>query len=161
MKLAAALVACLILAIGAWFTLSSPPSPTGAAVATSGGEKLIVTKIIDGDTVVVEGGEHVRLLGIDTDEKGQPCYAAAKQRLYDLVLNKEVTLERDGDDKDMYDRLLRWIWLNGTNINEKMVAEGLAVARFYQKSKYTERIAAVEHAAIANKLGCKWANITR
>ncbi|MFH0830154.1 MAG: thermonuclease family protein [Candidatus Aenigmatarchaeota archaeon] len=161
MRLAALLVACAILLVGAFFTLSSSGSPTGAAVATSGGEKLIVTKIIDGDTIVVEGGEHVRLLGIDTDEKGQPCFAAAKQRLYDLVLNREVTLEREGDDRDMYDRLLRWIWLDDVNINQQMVAEGLAVARFDQKSKYQEKVAAVEHAAIVNKLGCKWANITR
>ena len=158
MKRAAALVACLILAIGAWFTLNSPPSPTGAAIVQ---DKVIVTKIVDGDTVVVEGGQKVRLLGIDTDERGEPCYAVAKNRLAALILNKEVQLEREGDDKDMYDRLLRWIWLDGKNMNEKMVAEGMAVARFEQHSKYQERIAAVEHAAIANKLGCKWGNITR
>jgi uncharacterized protein YqfA (UPF0365 family) len=33
-------------------------------------ENTVVTKVIDGDTVVVEGGWHVRLLGIDADEKG-------------------------------------------------------------------------------------------
>src|SRR3989344_971992 len=38
----------------------------------------IVTKVIDGDTVVVQGGEHVRLSGIDADEKNYPCYGDAK-----------------------------------------------------------------------------------
>ncbi|GAG14785.1 unnamed protein product, partial [marine sediment metagenome] len=33
----------------------------------------MVTRIIDGDTVIIEG-ESVRLLGMDTDERGEPCY---------------------------------------------------------------------------------------
>ena len=59
--------------------------------------QVLVTKVIDGDTIVVEGGYHIRLLGIDTDEKGYPCYEAAKSRLEELVLNKKVKLEK-GDD---------------------------------------------------------------
>lgn len=157
MRLAAVSVACVVLVVGAWFTLTFPSSPTGAAVH----EVKIVTRIVDGDTIVIEGGQKVRLLGVDTDERGESCYTVAKNRLAALVLDKEVQLEREGDDKDMYDRLLRWIWLDGKNINEQMVAEGMAVARFEQKSKYQERIAAVEHSAIVNKLGCKWGNITR
>ena len=65
-----------------------------ASTATCGAaENTIVTKVIDGDTVVVEGGYHVRLLGMDADEKDYPCYNAAKTRLEELVLSKKIKLE--------------------------------------------------------------------
>src|SRR3989344_5062730 len=69
------------------------------------GTKL-VTKIIDGDTVIIEGGYSVRLLGIDSDEKGYPCYSPAKERIEELVLNKEIYLEADKEDQDQYKRYL-------------------------------------------------------
>jgi len=40
--------------------------------------EAVVTKIIDGDTIVIQGGQHLRLLGIDADESGYPCYEPAK-----------------------------------------------------------------------------------
>src|SRR3989344_4968580 len=42
-------------------------------------EKKFISKVIDGDTVVAEG-DSIRLIGIDTDERGQPCYSDAKKR---------------------------------------------------------------------------------
>lgn len=49
-------------------------------------EPAVVTKIIDGDTLVAAGGNHVRLIGIDADEKGYPCFDVARRRLEELVL---------------------------------------------------------------------------
>jgi len=133
--------------------------PTGDVVSApaAAGEHKIVTKIIDGDTVVVQGGDHVRLLGMDSDEKGDPCFKAASDRIKELVLNKQVYLEPDAEDKDQYGRLLRYLILDGKNINVIMVQEGLAVARFYpENTKYKAEITAAEEQAIANKVGCKW-----
>lgn len=134
--------------------------PTGDVVnapPATAGEYKIVTKIIDGDTVVVQGGDHVRLLGMDSDEKGDPCFKAASDRIKELVLNKEVYLEPDAEDKDQYGRLLRYLILDGKNINVIMVQEGLAVARFYpENTKYKAEITAAEEQAIKNKVGCKW-----
>jgi len=42
-------------------------------------EEALVTRVIDGDTVVLENGEHVRYIGIDTPERGRPYYAEAKR----------------------------------------------------------------------------------
>ncbi len=136
------------------------PDITGHFSETAtAGEYRIVTRVIDGDTVVVSGGDHVRLLGIDTDERGDPCYKTAKERLEELVFNKEVYLEPDMDDKDQYGRLLRHIILDGKNINLKMVEEGLAIARFYPENvKYKEDIASAEKTAMDNKIGCKWSS---
>lgn len=118
-----------------------------------------VTKIIDGDTIIVNG-ESVRLLGIDTAERGEECYKEAKVRLEELILNKEVILESDIKNKDQYKRLLRYVFVeeNGEkiNINLKLVVEGLAIARFYEDKKYKEEILEAEKTARGNKIGCKW-----
>jgi micrococcal nuclease len=120
-------------------------------------EQTIVTKVIDGDTVIVEGGSSVRLLGIDTDEKGYPCFTPAKKRMEELVLGKQVYLERDLEDRDIYGRLLRYIFLGDRNICLQMVKEGFAVARFPEENaKYRQEIVAAEKYAQESQVGCKW-----
>ena len=118
-------------------------------------EEGFVGKVIDGDTVVVSG-ESIRLLGIDADERGYECYNEAKKRLEALVLNKNVKLEKDVEDKDQYKRYLRYVFVNNTNINLQMAEEGLAIARFYEDRKYQKEILAAEKKARENKVGCKW-----
>jgi micrococcal nuclease len=117
----------------------------------------IVTKVIDGDTVVVEGGYHIRLLGMDADEKGYPCYEQAKTRLEGLILSKQVILEKDKTNLDQYGRCLRYIFVNSTNVDVQLVKEGLAVARFYEPDvKYRDEISTAEKQAQQNSTGCKW-----
>ncbi|MDY6789139.1 MAG: thermonuclease family protein, partial [Candidatus Nanohaloarchaea archaeon] len=114
-----------------------------------------VAKVIDGDTVIVEGGREVRLEGIDTDEREHPCYKPAKRKLEELVLGKEVRLESTGRSKGKYDRFLRYLFMNGTNINVEMVREGMAVAR-PSEDKYREKIVKAEKEAMEEEKGCKW-----
>ena len=124
----------------------------------AGGE-VLVTKVIDGDTIVVEGGEHIRLLAMDTDEMDFPCYQDAKNRLEELVLNKKIRLEKDKTDVDKYGRCLRYVFLDKQNIDLQLVKEGLAVARFYELDvKYKDEITLAEKIAIDGRIGCKWKN---
>ena len=119
-------------------------------------EDSYVTKVVDGDTVVVEGGQRVRLLSIDTREKGQNCYSEAKQRMEELVLLRNITLERDKEDKDQYGRLLRYIYTNETFVNLEMVREGLAIVYIYEPNvKYRSDFAQAETAA-RSEGGCVW-----
>lgn len=119
-------------------------------------EKLTVTKIIDGDTIIVEGGRTIRLLGIDSDERGYPCYQEAKNRLESLVLGKEVKLEKDNENKGKHGRYLRYIFLNATNINVKLLREGLAITRISGTSKYKDELQRAEKSAKENGKGCEW-----
>ena len=137
-----------------------------------GAEKL-VTKVIDGDTFVIEGGYSVRILSIDADERGYPCYQEAKDKLEELILNKKVKLEKEEEENiDQYCRYLRHIFLTtplddkhltgrSENIGLKLVEEGLAVARFYSETKYQEEISEAEKNARENKIGCKWLSYTK
>ena len=121
------------------------------------GALKLATKIIDGDTFLIEGGYSVRILGIDADERGYPCYDAAKTGLEELILNKEVRLEKGTEDKDQWCRYLRYVFLDSQNISLEMIKEGLAVARSSPEDvKYREEVALAEKEAKDNKVGCKW-----
>ncbi len=165
----AALVA-LAFAAGYFFGQGTPPTELGApapltiisgketgAVAPVAAETSTVTRVIDGDTVVILGGESVRLIGIDADEKGGSCYEAAKKRLEELVLDKVVTLKPEGNDTDQYGRKLRYLFVDGGNVNVRLVAEGMAVARLYAaNTRYRADISAAEAGARQFGVGCEW-----
>lgn len=122
----------------------------------------LATKVIDGDTFLIEGGYSVRILGIDADERGYPCYEAAKKRLEEFILNKEVRLEKGKEDLDQYCRYLRYVFLDNKNISLRLVKEGLAVARFSPEDvKYREEIATAEKEAKEKKVGCKWSSVAK
>lgn len=126
------------------------------------GTVKLITKIIDGDTFLIEGGSSVRILGIDADEKGYPCYEAAKNELEKIILNREIRLEKGKENLDQYCRYLRYVFLDNKNISLELVREGLAVARFSPEDvKYREEISAAEKEAKDNKVGCKWSPLAK
>ena len=85
-----------------------------------------VKEVIDGDTIVLQSGEHVRYIGIDTPEKDQPFYQQAKERNQKLVEGKEVRIEFDVQRKDKYGRLLAYVYVGETFVNAELVRNGLA-----------------------------------
>ncbi len=140
----------------------------------------LVQRVVDGDTFVLEGGERVRLLGIDTPEKFQSqkldkdversgmdkktiqkLGELASEYVKKLVEGKKVILvpEQNYEDKDKYGRLLRYIYLeDGTFVNKKIVEDGYANAyRQFPVSKLDEFIQA-EKEARDNKRGL-WGDI--
>jgi len=120
-----------------------------------------VTKVIDGDTFIIEGGHPVRLLGIDADESGYPCYEEAKQKLEELVLKKEVKLIKGNNNHDQYCRYLRYPFINDKNISLQLVKRGFATSRFSaNQTKYKDAIRQAEQKAQENKVGCEWSNST-
>lgn len=99
-----------------------------------------VTRIIDGDTFETETGEKVRLIGINAPEISDIFGQDAKQYLSYLIENKTVDLQADtiSNGRDHYQRLLRYVILNGVDINKKMVSDGFAFA--YLKYKFSKSI---------------------
>ena len=83
----------------------------------------VVEWVIDGDTIIVNG-VHVRLLGVDTPELGEPGGSQAKSFMIDLIYYQQVYLFCDGWDK--YDRLLCDVSVNGVDVGDTLVREGLA-----------------------------------
>lgn len=89
-----------------------------------------VKRVIDGDTFVTETGERVRVIGINAPEMKTVYGEPAKDHLLALIDGQTVDLEPDhtSADKDVYGRLLRYVYLNGVDINKKMVTDGYAIA---------------------------------
>lgn len=107
------------------------PGPTSPRRATT---SCTVARLTDGDGIVCEGGERVRLIGIDAPELDQePFGQQAAAALRSLVREgSEVQLEQDVDARDRYGRLLAYVWVDGTLVNWRMVREGWAVLLTYQ-----------------------------
>jgi micrococcal nuclease len=118
-----------------------PPVPTVIIVSPNLPPNLTaaqVLKVVDGDTIDVQLGsvtERIRFIGIDTPESGVCYFTDATNRMKALVEGQQVLLEPDPtqDDRDVYGRLLRYIWLpNGTLVNFVMVREGYAFEYTYK-----------------------------
>ncbi len=117
----------------------------------------LIVRVVDGDTVKIESGESVRLIGIDSTERGEECFEEAKQKLAGLIESKIVYLEKDVEDKDKYGRLLRYIYLGNYFINLEMVKTGFAYAYEYPPSvRHSKEIAKAEEIAINENAGCLW-----
>lgn len=137
MRAVAAGVLCLALLTGCGPTDTAGSRPAAPVKSTApSGEK--VSRVVDGDTIKLESGVSVRLIGIDTPERGQCNYAKAKAHLKDLIGASGVTLtavKADGD-KDRYGRLLRYVAIAGKDAGLDQIESGLAIARYDSRDGY-------------------------
>ena len=113
-----------------------------------------VTRVIDGDTIIIEGGYHVRYIGIDAPESNEFYYLEAKQFNEGLVGGKNIRLESDISDKDSHGRLLRYVYVGDDFVNAEMVRHGCAWAIAYPPDvKYQVYLEAMEEEARQSKRG--------
>lgn len=96
-------------------------TPTPAPAAAEAG--VAVTRVIDGDTFEITGGQRVRVLGIDSCEMGTAGGAQAKGGAELWIGGQHVTLTQEpGVDLDRYGRLLRYVKdANGVDFAKTMV----------------------------------------
>lgn len=121
------------------------PSPTAEIAPVAGAETLTprfgeegdVRQIIDGDTVTLADGRILRYIGMDAPEttagrRGAECFAReSTERNRQLVEGKRVRLEKDVSETDRYGRILRYVFVGDTLVNEALVREGYATALAY------------------------------
>ncbi|MEA2453152.1 MAG: micrococcal nuclease [Actinomycetota bacterium] len=143
--------------------------PPGYEVAT-------VTRVVDGDTIeatitsVTEGpgqGEaaigtnyDIRLIGIDTPESVKPgspveCFGKeASAATKALLEGEEVTLVKDVEETDRYDRLLRYVYLGDEMANARLVANGYASVYTYPPNvRHADLFVQLEREARDNSRG--------
>lgn len=120
----------------------------------------LVSKVIDGDTVELEGGRRVRYIGINTPEINyqtgkNDCYAAeAKQKNQELVESKVVRLEKDISETDKFGRLLRYVYVDDLFVNKVLVEQGFAqVSTFPPDVKYQKDFVDADRRARESSLG--------
>ena len=146
-----------------------PEEPSGAESAT-------VVRIVDGDTVEVVidaispgpgAGETtigeayiVRLIGIDTPESVKPgtpveCFAKeASAATKALLEGAAVTMVKDVENTDRYDRLLRYIYMEDEMANARLVVNGYASAYTYPPNvRWSELFVQLQREARENDRG--------
>ena len=134
-------------------------------------ERVLVSRVIDGDTVELEDGRKLRYIGIDTPElvhpdKATECFAKeAMEENKRLVDGKTVRLESDVSETDRYGRLLRYVYVENTMVNDTLVRQGFAHASTYPPDvKYNQQFLEAEKEARENSRGlwsdCNTTNIT-
>ncbi|MBI4309155.1 MAG: thermonuclease family protein [Candidatus Omnitrophica bacterium] len=141
----AMVLAAVMAATGQW-VVHQKSGPRAVSAGPAGNEAYRVAYVNDGDTIKLNNGERVRLIGIDTPEthdnqklskdvarrrtsrKTQLAMgekAAGFTRA--LVQGRDVRLEYDVERRDHYRRLLAYVYLSdGTFVNEKIIREGYA-----------------------------------
>ena len=132
-----------IAVFGLLIALAACGAPKDPLDELAVGERGRVVRVLDGDALVLDTGQSVRLVGIEApaapyrDREGDAGYETAKRLLEDMVLGREVELRYGGLTRDRYDRALARVvttdalgprlWLNA-----EMLRKGGARVRVYR-----------------------------
>ena len=89
--------------------------------------QALIKQVIDGDTVMLSGGDLVRILGIDTPERDEPFYGEARDYLGAAVHSGTPALELcSSESRDRYGRRLAFLEVSGRDVSAELLLEGLA-----------------------------------
>ncbi len=132
---AAALLACFFFAVP----------------ALCGAQRRFCVRVIDGDTIILENGERVRLLGVDAPEiahyghAGEAGGEGAREFLRKLVEGRVVNLEYDAERKDKFGRTLAYVFTaDGRFVNLLLIEEGHAEAMRFFDYREKERFLGIK-----------------
>jgi micrococcal nuclease len=152
--------------------LGSAVSPGGAPSKTSSRRKApregsaAVVAVLDGDTILIDGGEKVRYVGVNAPESRHPeklpeyCGREAFEMNRRLVAGKTVRLEFDRRRRDRYGRLLAYVYVNHLFVNGELVRLGYAqVSTYRENQRYYRELLRLQQEAIAARRGL-WGGCT-
>lgn len=138
MKTVLAIIIAFVMAAGGFLLWLHGPIALYGQPADQVPGLVRVTRVIDGDTIQIQGGQKVRYIGIDTPETVDPrrpvqCFGRqASQKNKELLLDRVVRLEKDVSETDKFGRLLRYVYLpDGTFVNLQLVRQGFAQVATY------------------------------
>lgn len=104
------LLGCIAVAFGATFALATAEAERLPILGDLQGPTT-VERIIDGDTFVLDGGERVRIIGVDAPEVGEPYADRATAFLAALIEGRPIFVEFDVAERDAFGRLLAYVYV--------------------------------------------------
>jgi len=126
--------------------------PAGPPVALSGWR--VCERVVDGDTIVLDGRERVRLIGVDTperDDRREDVRQLARQATTftrERVAGRRVRLEYDQTRHDRYGRTLAYVHVEGGSmLNAEIIRRGYGYAYVRHPFRYMAEFRAYERAA--------------
>ena len=100
-------------------------------------EKGVCVKVVDGDTIYLDNGKKIRFVGVNTPEKGVTGAMTSKSFVEKLCLGKTVGIDVDNAKRsDKYSRTLGVVIVDGKNVNEMLLKEGLAEVMYIPPSEF-------------------------
>lgn len=100
-------------------------------------ESAVCTKVVDGDTIYLDNGDKIRFVGVNTPERGVEGYITSKNFVQKLCLGKTVGIDiDDSKHSDKYGRTLGVVIVDGKNVNEMLLKEGLAEIMYMPPSEF-------------------------
>jgi micrococcal nuclease len=155
-------VACPDLENGVAPALWTDTVPAGAT-------KVNLVRVVDGDTMVFDtpaGDDTIRIIMADTPETKHPndpveCYGPEATAYADWLLGQDadIYLEKDITERDKYQRLLRYVWLDFgggfvVQLNEAIVRSGHGIVVTYPPDvKYVDQLREAQDFAVRHGLG--------
>lgn len=130
-------------------------------------EQVVVERVVDGDTIILEDGRTIRYLNIDTPESVKPntpvqCYAKEASAINrELVDKRTIYIKYDEQERDRYGRELRFIFLKAEDtsdieksVNAYLVEMGFARSMIYKPNDtYENDFYTLERQAKRNNIG--------
>ena len=121
------------------------------------GDRFVVVRVIDGDTFELAGGDRVRMLGIDTPERGEPFYERAGGFVDSLVMGRPVRIEYGERRRDSYGRLLGYVYVDSVFVNKAILDNGLGYLYLFKDNETSrsevKELLTAQRAALSRKLG--------
>jgi len=118
-----------------------------------------VTRIIDADTLELDNQYSVRYYGVNCPEKGQKFSQEAIDLATKLALNQKVTLDfQPNYTKDKWERILAYVFIGDTHLNEQLISQGFCTVTIYDKRAkliYQDQLLQVQDQAKLDKIG-RW-----
>ncbi|MGB9837625.1 thermonuclease family protein [Methanothermobacter sp.] len=97
----------------------------------------VCTYVVDGDTIDVSGTGRIRLVGVNTPERGEPGYREAKDFMQSMCLSRTVQLDIDDAKRhDKYGRVLAVVYVDGVNMNRELLRRGYAEVMYIPPSEF-------------------------
>ena len=136
---------------------------SGQRVPRDASEWRLVVRVVDGDTLLLDGNERVRLIGVNTPESVDPRRPVeefgkeAAEFVRRLAEGQRVRLEFGDESQDRYGRTLAFVHLeSGIFLNAEIIRQGYGHAYTRYPFKYADEFRALEQEARANNRGL-WA----
>lgn len=117
-------------------TTKPKPKPSTKPTPKPKPRTYLVVDVVDGDTIDLGNGQTVRLVGIDTPERGECGSERASDNLARMVLGKRVRLAHSDEDTDRYGRLLRYVDVGTVDAGLAQIKQGYAIARYDSRDGY-------------------------
>lgn len=120
-------------------------------------DRFVIARVIDGDSVELRGGDRLRLLAIDTPEKGEPLFDEARQFLIDMSVGEVARIVYPARRRDKYGRLLGYLYVDSIFVNKAILKAGLGYIYLFKdnnlKSLEIKELLEAQRQAMDSKVG--------